>query len=144
MIAAALSGLMLATLLGGALVAGWNARRWRAGAPAQVDLVGGLLALPRRYLVDVHHVVARKPFNARFHTLVAGGFLASLPLIVLAAVPAMRGWLLWALLSICLAVMLAGALMVGWRRGDPAACRAVRRTLPAAAARPRSPMRPAS
>lgn len=116
MIATALSGLMLATLLGGALVAGWNARRWLAGQPAAVDLIGGLRALPRRYLVDVHHVVARKPFNARFHMLVAGGFLASLPLIALAAVPTLRGLLLWGLLAICLAVMLAGALMVGWRR----------------------------
>jgi Fe-S oxidoreductase len=116
MIAAALSGLMLATLLTGAAWAGWNARRWLAGQPASVDLVGGLLALPQRYLVDVHHVVSRKPFNAQFHMPVAGGFLASLPLIVLAAVPALRGWLLWALLAIALAVMLAGALMVGWRR----------------------------
>ena len=116
MIAAALSGLMLATLLGGALLAAWNARRWLAGQPAAVDLIGGLVALPRRYLVDVHHVVARRPFNARFHMLVAGGFLASLPLVVLAVVPALRGWLLWTLLALCLAVMLAGALMVGWRR----------------------------
>jgi dimethylglycine catabolism B len=117
MIAAALSGLILATLAAGALVAGLSARRWLAGQPASVDLVGGMLALPRRYLVDVHHVVARKAFNARFHALVAGGFLASLALIVLAALPASRGWLLWALLACALAAMLAGALMVGWRRG---------------------------
>jgi dimethylglycine catabolism B len=116
MIATALSGLMLATLLGGVLLAGWNARRWLAGQPASVDLIGGLRALPQRYLVDVHHVVARRPFNAQFHMLVAGGFLASLALILLAAIPAFRGWLLWALLAICLGVMLAGALMVGWRR----------------------------
>jgi Fe-S oxidoreductase len=116
MIAAALSGLMLATLLGGVLAAGWNARRWLAGQPASVDLVGGLLALPWRYLADVHHVVARKPFNARFHALAAGGFLASLLLIMLIAVPAFRGSLLWALLALSLAAMLCGALMVGWRR----------------------------
>jgi Fe-S oxidoreductase len=116
MIAAVLSSLMLVTLLGGTLLAAWNARRWLAGQPAQVDLLGGLLALPGRYLVDVHHVVARRPFNARFHMLAAGGFLASLALIALAALPALQGWLLWALLAICFAVMLAGALMVGWRR----------------------------
>ncbi|WP_088348902.1 MULTISPECIES: DUF3483 domain-containing protein [Rhodomicrobium] len=117
MIAAALSGLMLTTLAAGALLAVLNARRWLAGQAASVDLVGGLLALPQRYLGDVHHVVARKPYNALFHALVAGGFLASLPLILLAALPALRGWLLWTALALCLAVMLAGALMVGWRRG---------------------------
>ncbi len=117
MIAAALSGLTLATLAAGAVLAVSHARRWRAGAPAKVDVAGGLMALPRRYLVDVHEVVARKPFNARFHAATAGGFLASLLLIGLAAFPAMRGSLLWALLSAALAAMLLGALMVGWRRG---------------------------
>ena len=125
MIAAALSGLILATLAMGALLAASHARRWRAGAAAKVDLVGGVLALPRRYLVDVHDVVARKPFNARFHALTAGGFLASLPLIALAAVPAFRGWPLWALLSVC-----AGG--DAWRRAHgrlAAPCRAARRTV---------------
>jgi dimethylglycine catabolism B len=116
MIATALSGLMLVTLAAGALLAVSHSRRWRAGAPAKVDLIGGAIALPRRYLIDVHDVVARKPFNARFHALTAGGFLASLPLIALAAVPAFRGWVLWALLSVALAAMLGGALMAGWRR----------------------------
>ncbi|WP_207460716.1 DUF3483 domain-containing protein [Azospirillum sp. SYSU D00513] len=116
MIATALSSLILATLAAGAVLALQHARRWRAGQPAGVDIVAGLKALPGRYLVDVHHVVARKSFNARFHALTAGGFLASLPLLVLAAVPALRGWLLWGLLALALAVMLGGALMVGYRR----------------------------
>jgi dimethylglycine catabolism B len=116
MIAAALSGLTLATLAAGVLLAVSHSRRWRAGKAAEVDLIGGVIALPRRYLVDVHDVVARKPFNAHFHALTAGGFLASLPLIALTAVPVFRGWALWALLSIALAAMLGGALMVGWRR----------------------------
>jgi Fe-S oxidoreductase len=116
MIATALSGLVLATLVAGALLAVLHSRRWRAGGAAKIDLLGGVTALPRRYLIDVHEVVARKPFNARFHALTAGGFLASLPLIALAAVPVLRGWVLWALLSAALAVMLCGALMAGWRR----------------------------
>ena len=116
MIATALSSLMLVTLAAGALLAVLHSRRWRVGAPAKVDLLGGVLALPRRYLVDVHDVVARKPFNSRFHALTAGGFIASLPLITLAAVPAFHGWVLWMLLSAALTPMLCGALMVGWRR----------------------------
>ena len=115
MIATALSGLMLVTLAAGALLAVLHSRRWRVGAPAKVDLVGGVLALPRRYLVDVHDVVARKPFNSLFHALTAGGLLSSLALIAVTAVPAFRGWVLWALLSAALTVMLCGALMVGWR-----------------------------
>jgi Fe-S oxidoreductase len=116
MIAAALSGLTLATLTVGTVLAASHARRWRAGRAAKVDVLRGVMALPRRYLVDVHEVVARQPFNGRFHALTAGGFLASLPLIVLAGAPFVRGWVLWALLSVALASMLAGALMVGWRR----------------------------
>jgi Fe-S oxidoreductase len=117
MIPVILSSLILATLAAGTFIAVSHSRRWRAGAPARVDLIAGLAALPGRYLVDVHHVVARKAFNSVFHALTAGGFLASLPLIILAAFPPLQGWLLWSLLSFALAVMLAGTLMVGWRRG---------------------------
>jgi Fe-S oxidoreductase len=116
MIAALLSALVIATLAAGVAAAAARSRRWLAGAPARVDIMAGLIALPRRYLVDVHHIVGRRPFNARFHALTAGGFLASLPLIVLAGFPSQRGWLLWLLLSVALAVMLAGAAMVAWRR----------------------------
>ncbi|WP_313337311.1 DUF3483 domain-containing protein, partial [Pseudomonas oryzihabitans] len=28
---------------------------WRQGRPAEVDWLGGLLKMPRRYLVDLHH-----------------------------------------------------------------------------------------
>jgi len=59
------------------------ARPWFRGRPEKVDWVGGLLAMPSRYLVDVHHVVARQPRNARMHSLLAGGFLASLLLLSL-------------------------------------------------------------
>ena len=34
---------------------------WRAGRPQKVDLIAGLLPMPRRYLVDLHHVVDRGP-----------------------------------------------------------------------------------
>jgi Fe-S oxidoreductase len=116
MIPAVLSGLIIATLALGMVVAYGHSRRWRAGAPAEVDLRAGLIALPGRYLIDVHHIVARKSFNSVFHALTAGGFLASLPLVILAALPPLRGWPLWSLLSLALAVMLVGTLMVGWRR----------------------------
>ena len=49
---------------------------WRRGAPAAVAWASGLAAMPRRYLHDVHAVVARDPFTGRMHALVAGGLLA--------------------------------------------------------------------
>ncbi|PWC31310.1 DUF3483 domain-containing protein [Azospirillum sp. TSO35-2] len=116
MIAAALSTVTLAVLLVGLGLALVQARRWRAGRAAAVDLWAGLAALPGRYLVDVHAVVGRKPFNARFHALSAGGFLAALALLVLLALPPLRHPILWGLLAVALATMLAGGLMVGYRR----------------------------
>jgi Fe-S oxidoreductase len=111
--------LALATLAA-ALVAALEAARriwqWRIGKPAPVPL-SGLLALPRRYLVDVHDVVARDPFAARMHALVAGGFLAGGLFTALAAVPPLGGSrLYWLLPAAAFAVMLAGAAMVRRRR----------------------------
>ncbi|HSK41110.1 MAG TPA: (Fe-S)-binding protein [Arenibaculum sp.] len=116
MIASVLSLSVVAILAAGLLLAVLQARRWRVGRPAGVDLAGGLRALPGRYLVDVHDVVGRNPFNARFHALAAGGFLVSLALIVALAVPALRHPFVWGLLALALSGMLAGALMVGYRR----------------------------
>ncbi len=116
MVAAALSTVTLTVLLVGLALALVQARRWRAGRAAAVDLWAGLAALPGRYLVDVHAVVGRTPFNARFHALSAGGFLAALALLVVLALPPLRHPALWGLLALALAAMLAGGLMVGYRR----------------------------
>ena len=37
---------------------------WRRGRASKVDLLGGLLAMPKRYMVDLHHVVARDKYIA--------------------------------------------------------------------------------
>ena len=94
MIASTLSAIVIVTLASGLALALVQARRWRAGRAADVDLIAGLKALPRRYLVDVHDVVERKPFNSRFHALTAGGFLASLALIpiILQTKPRSQRW----------------------------------------------------
>jgi hypothetical protein len=94
----------------------WRARRWRAGRPAPVVLWRGLAALPRRYLVDVHDVVARDGYAAPMHALTAGGFAASVPLILAVHVAGLRvAWLAWPLLGSLLA-MAGGAAMVAYRR----------------------------
>src|SRR4051812_40375457 len=45
---------------------------WRRGRAAKVDLLGGLLAMPKRYMIDLHHVVARDKYIANTHVATAG------------------------------------------------------------------------
>ncbi len=54
-----------------------RARLWQAGQAADVDW-SGLLAVPKRYFVDLHHVVARDPYIAHTHIATAGGAIAAL------------------------------------------------------------------
>ena len=56
---------------------------WRRGRRARVNVLAGLLAIPRRYLVNVHEVVVRDRFSAAMHVSVAGGFV----LVMLLALP---------------------------------------------------------
>ncbi|QIB33359.1 DUF3483 domain-containing protein [Ancylobacter pratisalsi] len=90
---------------------------WRVGRPARVDWTRGLLALPKRYLVDVHHVVGRDPYAARMHALAAGGLLAGSGLALLALVPVLgASRLFWLLIALAFGMALAGGFMVGRRR----------------------------
>lgn len=121
MVGFTLFALIVAALALGAALAVLRARRWLAGRPAAVAFAAGLRAMPARYLVDVHAVVGRTPFNARFHALTAGGFLASLTIALVVAAPMSMGWagaarVAWGALALALAAMLAGALMVRHRR----------------------------
>lgn len=114
MIGPASAAVILALALVAVIVAVRQTRRWRIGGPAEVDITAGFLALPGRYLHDVHDVVARRPFNARFHALTAGGLIAGCGLLVLW--PLIGNRALWSLLALAFAAMLAGAVMVAWRR----------------------------
>ncbi len=91
---------------------------WRRGAAARVDWVAGLAAVPRRYLVDVHHVVAKKPEAARMHMVIAGSLLAATVLLLLAGiVPPLRArHVYWLLVSLAFGFAVAGALLVASRR----------------------------
>lgn len=116
MIADILSVLVLAAIAITAIGVLLRSRRWRVGRPARVDVVGGILALPRRYLGDLHAVVARDLSTATMHAMAAGGMVASLVLIVV--VHGLRFdpvWLAWPLLAL-LAVMAVGAVLAGLRR----------------------------
>lgn len=54
------------------------ANRWRIGQRSNSSLLSGLMEFPRRYLREVHEVVAREPRSARMHANLAGGILAAL------------------------------------------------------------------
>ena len=56
---------------------------WRRGRASKVDLIGGLLAMPKRYMVDLHHVVARDKYMANTHVATAGGFVLAAVLAIL-------------------------------------------------------------
>lgn len=97
-----------------------RARLWRSGRASRVPW-RGLAQIPKRYLVDLHAVVAREAFVARAHAAVAGGALLAWGLIALN-----YGLMLYApaldiaLLAASL-LMFAGACSMAWRRRNPRA-----------------------
>ncbi|MEN9891160.1 MAG: hypothetical protein RLY78_1455 [Pseudomonadota bacterium] len=101
-----------------------RAALWRQGAAARVAW-SGLLAIPKRYFVDLHAVVVREPLVARAHVLVAGGAIASLALVALNDGLRLRWALLDALLVLSAAAMVGGALMMRRRRAQPEVARRV-------------------
>lgn len=103
-----------------------RAALWRAGRPAAVDW-RGLLAVPKRYFVDLHDVVAREPAVARAHVAVAGGALACLGLVAINDGLRLRLAALDVALAVCAVLMLAGAVMMAMRRRQPAVAARVSR-----------------
>jgi Fe-S oxidoreductase len=85
----------LAPVLAACVVAmvslGMRALCWRRGRGAADTTLAGLFSIPRRYLVNVHEVVARRPAHARMHMLAAGGLLAAGLCAVLAICGVLRG-----------------------------------------------------
>ena len=88
---------------------------WRAGRPAAVNWLG-LLAIPKRYFIDLHHVVAREPYIARAHIATAGGAVAALLLVAVNYGLAIYArWLDAAIVAATL-LMLGGVVFVWLRR----------------------------
>ncbi len=96
-----------------------RASLWRAGQPDSVNLIAGLMAMPRRYLVDLHHVVERDKYMSNTHVATAGGFVLSMLLIILVHLFGLESrWLAWALLASSV-LMFTGAVFVFRRRLNP-------------------------
>lgn len=94
-------------------------RMWRQGRPSKVDLLGGLLAMPRRYMVDLHHVVARDKYMANTHVATAGGFVLAAVLAILVHGFGLHNKILGYALLLATVLMFAGALFVYKRRLNP-------------------------
>ncbi|XKE46380.1 (Fe-S)-binding protein [Halomonas organivorans] len=113
--------LIFAALALAVIGAGRRVRLWRQGRPARVALLQGLTAMPRRYLVDLHHVVGRDKVMSNTHVATAGGFVAAAVLMILVhglgLAEGVLGWLLLAA-SGC---MFVGSLFVARRRRHPPA-----------------------
>ena len=111
--------LLLAALALAVIGAGKRFLMWRRGRPSQVDWLGGLLAMPRRYMVDLHHVVARDKYIANTHVATAGGFVLAAVLAILVHGFGLHSRILGFALLGATALMFVGALFVAKRRLDP-------------------------
>jgi Fe-S oxidoreductase len=90
--------------------------RWRHGRAAGTAFVRGLADLPKRYLGDVHAVVAREPRTAFMHAALAGGFLAALALsFILEVLGIASAWAATVLLAALLAMAAGLALLLARR-----------------------------
>ena len=97
-----------------------RARLWQAGQRAEVAW-SGLFAIPKRYFVDLHHVVARDPYIAYTHIATAGGAIAALALVAVNYGLALYWPSLDLAILLSALVMLAGVLFVWLRRREPLA-----------------------
>ena len=96
-------------------------RGWRKGRPAPVRFFKGLASVPRRYLVDLHHVVSRDRYMSNTHVATAGGFVLAMVLIVLEYLFRWQNPWLSSVLLLATACMFIGALFVFRRRRNPPA-----------------------
>ena len=94
-------------------------RLWRNGRTSEVAVLAGLAAMPRRYLVDLHHVVARDKYISNTHVATGGGFVAAALLAILVHGLQLNSQILaWALLA-ATSSMFVGAIFVAKRRLQP-------------------------
>ncbi|MBJ2177333.1 dimethylglycine demethylation protein DgcB [Pseudomonas veronii] len=96
-----------------------RAAMWRRGRASKVDLIKGLLAMPKRYMVDLHHVVARDKYIANTHVATALGFVLSALLAVLVHGFGLHNRILGVALLLASLLMFVGATFVYLRRRNP-------------------------
>ena len=97
-----------------------RASLWRAGRSAPIRWLD-MLAVPKRYFVDLHHVVARDPYIARAHIATAGAAVAAMLLVALNYGLALYRQSLDMAIALAALVMLTGLAFVWLRRRHPPA-----------------------
>lgn len=109
--------LLWLSVAGLAFAAAKRASYWRLGrstVPGAFS-VANLFAIPKRYFVDLHHVVARDPYIAKTHVATAGGAIAALALVFVNYGFAIYSPWLDRLILLAALAMLIGVVFV-WRR----------------------------
>jgi len=112
-----ITALLWVSMAGLAFAVAKRAAFWRVGraaVPGSVG-VGKLFSIPKRYFVDLHHVVARDPYIAKTHVATAGGAIAALALVFINYGLAIYSPWLDRLIFLAALAMLIGAVFV-WRR----------------------------
>ncbi|GHB24019.1 (Fe-S)-binding protein [Salinicola rhizosphaerae] len=112
--------LIFTALAVGAIGAARRIRLWRRGRRSPMRWQR-LLRMPKRYLNDLHHVVARDKAMAHTHVATAGGFVAAMALAIVVHGFGWHGPILGGLLLAASIVMFVGALAVNRRRLNPPA-----------------------
>jgi Fe-S oxidoreductase len=94
-----------------------RAAYWREGRATAAGAYGwaNLLTIPKRYFVDLHHVVARDPYIAKTHVATAGGAILAMALVFINYGLAIYSPWLDRLIFVAAIIMLVGAVFV-WKR----------------------------
>ncbi|TKC81289.1 DUF3483 domain-containing protein [Trinickia terrae] len=112
-----ITALLWVSVAGLAFALSRRAAYWRLGRASASGAYGwiNLFAIPKRYFVDLHHVVARDPYIARTHVATAGGAIAAFALVFINYGLAIYSPWFDKLIFLAALAMLTGTVFV-WRR----------------------------
>src|ERR1700761_35235 len=112
-----ITALLWVSVAGLAFAVAKRSAYWRLGRATATGAFGwtNLLTIPKRYFVDLHHVVARDPYIAKTHVATAGGAIAAFALVFINYGLAIYSPWLDRLIFLAALIMLVGAVFV-WRR----------------------------
>ncbi|MGF1864438.1 (Fe-S)-binding protein [Enterovibrio norvegicus] len=111
--------LLLLVIVLAAIGAGRRINMWRQGKPDHIPFFKAITAILPRYLHDLHDVVARDKKFANTHVATAGGFVASVLVMLVVYVLGSDASITYGVLAVTFSVMSVGAYQVKKRRENP-------------------------